>query len=364
MAGNVQVDNWCCTKMTVDRYTYLWKINNFSYCREETGETLKSSTFTTGPDKLEWCMRINPRGLDEESKDYLSMYLLLLYSNKKEIRAKFKFSILSRNEEEVRAMESQRAYRFVQGKDWGFKKFVRRDMLMDTSYGLLIDDHLTLFCEINVVSDPVTLDGRFTAEEAEVPKCRLAQDLDQLFKTKKFADITFNIGKDQLKAHKAILAARSPVFDAMFKHCMEEQRQGTVDVSDIESDVFEEMIKFIYTGEEPERIDDLAAEILAAADKYDLQRLKSLCENSISNNLTVENAAKVLIIADMHNSEVLRQNVLEFINSHALEIVETEGYQHLLKSYSHLITDAFRTLARSCNSKTDVTSTRKKVRLS
>ena len=46
-------------------------------------------------------------------------------------------------------IESQRAYRFVQGKDWGFKKFVRRDMLMDTSYGLLIDDHLTLFCEVS-----------------------------------------------------------------------------------------------------------------------------------------------------------------------------------------------------------------------
>ena len=54
MAENVQVDNWCCTKMRVDRYTYLWKINNFSYCREETGETLKSSSFTTGPDKLQW----------------------------------------------------------------------------------------------------------------------------------------------------------------------------------------------------------------------------------------------------------------------------------------------------------------------
>lgn len=39
-----------------------------------------------------------------------------------------------------------------------------------------------------------------------------------------------------------------------------------------------------------------------------------MCENSISNNVTVDNAAKVLIIADMHNAEVLRKNVLEFIN--------------------------------------------------
>ena len=45
--------------------------------------------------------------------------------------------------------ESQRAYRFVQGKDWGFKKFIRRDFLMDDhTNGLLPDDKLTLFCEV------------------------------------------------------------------------------------------------------------------------------------------------------------------------------------------------------------------------
>ena len=50
--------------------------------------------------------------------------------------------------------ESQRAYRFVQGKDWGFKKFIRRDFLMDESNGLLPDDRLTIFCEVR---DLVTL---------------------------------------------------------------------------------------------------------------------------------------------------------------------------------------------------------------
>ena len=50
------------------------------------------------------CLRVNPRGLDEESKDYLSLYLLLLACNKSEVRAKFKFSILNANREETKAM--------------------------------------------------------------------------------------------------------------------------------------------------------------------------------------------------------------------------------------------------------------------
>ena len=37
------------------------------------------------------------------------------------------------------------------GKDWGFKKFIRRDFLMEEANGLLQEDKLTLFCEVSVV---------------------------------------------------------------------------------------------------------------------------------------------------------------------------------------------------------------------
>lgn len=69
------------------------------------GEVLKSSTFSASiNDKLKWCLRVNPKGLDEESKDYLSLYLLLVSCNKTEVRAKFKFSILNAKREETKAM--------------------------------------------------------------------------------------------------------------------------------------------------------------------------------------------------------------------------------------------------------------------
>uniref|UniRef100_A0A0A9Z0Y8 Protein roadkill n=1 Tax=Lygus hesperus TaxID=30085 RepID=A0A0A9Z0Y8_LYGHE len=179
-ANTPVAENWCYTQVKVVKFSYMWTINNFSFCREEMGEVLKSSTFSAGAnDKLKWCLRVNPKGLDEESKDYLSLYLLLVSCNKSEVRAKFKFSILNAKREETKAMEmqfripkfdktgrrgtdsgapsvqfsssipqSQRAYRFVQGKDWGFKKFIRRDFLLDEANGLLPDDKLTIFCEV------------------------------------------------------------------------------------------------------------------------------------------------------------------------------------------------------------------------
>jgi hypothetical protein len=42
-------------QVKVVKFSYMWTINNFSFCREEMGEVLKSSTFSAGAnDKLKW----------------------------------------------------------------------------------------------------------------------------------------------------------------------------------------------------------------------------------------------------------------------------------------------------------------------
>ena len=152
------------------------------------------------------CLRINPKGLDEESKDYLSLYLLLVSCCKSEVRAKFKFSILNGKGEETKAMESQRAYKFVQGKDWGFKKFIRRDFLLDELNGLLPDDKLTLYSEVSVVADSVNISGQTSMNKFKIPECRLAEDLNNLFESPSFSDVTLTCANKEFKMHKAILA--------------------------------------------------------------------------------------------------------------------------------------------------------------
>ena len=55
MPQSVMAENWCFTQVKVIKFSYVWTINNFSFCREEVGETLKSSTFSAGTnDKLKW----------------------------------------------------------------------------------------------------------------------------------------------------------------------------------------------------------------------------------------------------------------------------------------------------------------------
>lgn len=146
------------------------------------------------------------------------------------MRAKFKFSILNAKREETKAMESQRyvtgfltklridhlsmvscvfrAYRFVQGKDWGFKKFIRRDFLLDEANGLLPEDKLTIFCEVSVVADSVNISGQSNIVQFKVPECKLSEDFGNLFDNEKFSDVSLAVDGREFRAHKAILAGK------------------------------------------------------------------------------------------------------------------------------------------------------------
>lgn len=189
-----------------------------------------------------------------------------------------------------------------------------------------------------MVADSVNYSGQNNFMQVKVPDCSLAQDFNNLFERHKFSDVILFVGGKEFFAHKAILAARSPVFQAMFEHEMEEKRFNRVEITDMDNEVLHEMLRFIYTGKiDKERLEKFDADLLAAADKvcvvvcycclltlklilciyfpqYDLERLKVLCEESLCNNLTVENSAEVLTLADMHSATQLKAYALDFIN--------------------------------------------------
>lgn len=348
---SVAAENWCYTQVKVTKFSYVWTISNFSFCREEVGETLKSSTFSAGTnDKLKWCLRVNPKGLDEESKDYLSLYLLLISCYKNEVRAKFKFSILNSKGEETKAMESQRAYKFVQGKDWGFKKFIRRDFLLDEANGLLPEDNLTLFSEVSVVADSINISGQTSVNRFKIPECQLAENMNTLFENPSFPDVTLVCGNREFKMHKAILAARSVVFNAMFESNMVEGISNKVQIDDVEPDVMAEILRFIYTGK-TSSIDKMSDLLLAAADKYALDRLKSLCEEELCLNIDIENVADTLVLADLHSAIQLKNHAIEFINMQANEVIETSGWKNMISLHPHLVAETFKALVNQQSQK-------------
>jgi len=117
-----------------------------------------------------------------------------------------------------------------------------------------------------------------------------------------------------------------------------------LEIEDIPQDVFKEMLSFLYTGNVT-NLDQMAAELLRGADKYDLKRLKVMCEESLCSNLSVENVADTVILADLHSAHQLKDMAIDFINNHAMDVMETEGFETLVHQHPHLLAESFRALA-------------------
>ena len=90
-------------------------------------------------------------------------------------------------------------------------------------------------------------------------------------------------------AHRSILAARSPFFRAKFE---ENQSDQTLHIGDADSVIFEQLLRFIYTGERPET---LGKPLAALAARYQIETLVNLCENCNENAPKVEDIPILLM---------------------------------------------------------------------
>jgi len=106
---------------------------------------------------------------------------------------------------------------------------------------------------------------------------QLAEDMKKLASMEALADIAIVCDGDvELKAHRAVLAARSPVFEAMFTHEMTEKLSGEVTISDCKPEAMRDFLHFLYHAKLESY--DHAAKLLELADRYQVATLKELCE--------------------------------------------------------------------------------------
>jgi hypothetical protein len=130
-----------------------------------------------------------------------------------------------------------------------------------------------------------------------------------------FTDFEFHLGDRVFPAHKGIVAARSSVFAAMFKADMVESRTQKVVIEDIEPSIFEEFLYFLYTGQLKRSAADVTYRIqldfffklnyifelngkiklLMAADKYNVETLKSLCLTATAKDMDAEHLSSLVM---------------------------------------------------------------------
>eukprot|EP01096_Ripella_sp_DP13-Kostka_P006711 TRINITY_DN2420_c0_g1_i1.p1 TRINITY_DN2420_c0_g1~~TRINITY_DN2420_c0_g1_i1.p1 ORF type:complete len:559 (-),score=273.93 TRINITY_DN2420_c0_g1_i1:453-2012(-) len=119
------------------------------------------------------------------------------------------------------------------------------------------------------------------------PPDTLIDDLKRMHDTMAYHDIVFTVEGEQVRAHKAILAAHSDDIVNIFERA---------DVPLLKASSFKAMLRFLYYGDD--NLDPSAAcELVNFARSYRLPLLLKICEDKIRFNITIETALNVLLVA-------------------------------------------------------------------
>lgn len=162
-----------------------------------------------------------------------------------------------------------------------FPKFVRKSKLTSRRY--LVDDCLTIRCVLTVIKTRTEVTRAGQAAAAPLPE--LHGHLQRMLSDGKGTDVTIQVRGQDFRAHRCMLAARSPVFDA-------ELFGERVTIGDMKPMVFELLLHFMYTDSLPDNGEGCSTAVtqhlLVAADRYGMDKLKQVCDMKLRTSLDVE----------------------------------------------------------------------------
>ena len=116
----------------------------------------------------------------------------------------------------------------------------------------------------------------------------------------------------EVKAHRSIMAARSPAFEAMLESEMKEKRSGRVKVNDFGINIVKAMVQFIYTAKIDEEIEDIV-ELMKIGDKYLIKSLVDDCGRKLAKAISKENVLDLGAVADSFSAEDLLKSCANFV---------------------------------------------------
>ena len=327
----------------------IWRINNFLDRPEKHPECIQSPHFVVesqGCESTKWCLQLHPKGgRHAAGGNYVSVYVINLI--KIPVKISYKVSILdskfNKKKETVPFPKKVTLKKepFLSGI--GVHNWLRRRSLKNDAASLLPGGHLMVYFELTVYNKPIEVSPALKENVDFCSKVKsfqqVGESFGQLLDNKDLIDTTIRCGGKEFPCHKLILSARSPVFKAMFQANMKESETKDIEIEDIEPEVVAEMLHFIYTGGTNEMaLEKIGEELLSAADKYELETLKEICEDKLCSGLTVSNAIRYLILGDMYQAQKLRHDALRMVADNMATIVRTEAYQKL-KEYPDILID-------------------------
>ncbi|EOA20768.1 hypothetical protein CARUB_v10001097mg [Capsella rubella] len=324
------------------------------------GKYVASDTFMIGG--YSWAIYFYPDGKSpEDNSSYVSLFIALA-SEGADVRALFELTLVDQSgngKHKVhshfgRALESGPYTLKYRGSMWGYKRFFRRSSLESSDY--LKENSLLVRCRVGVVKS-VTEGPR--CYNIPVPVSNLGQQLGNLLESGKGCDVMFQVDGETFNAHKLVLATRSPVFKAQLFGPLGDRNTKCITIEDMQAPIFKVLLHFIYWDELPDMEELMGADstlastliaqhLLAAADRYALERLKAICELKLCEGIAVNTVATTLALAEQHHCSQLKAVCLKFVAlpENLKAVMQTDGFDYLKKSCPSLLTELLEYVAR------------------
>jgi speckle-type POZ protein len=228
---------------------------------------------------------------------------------------------------------------FAPASQSGLPRFIEKSRLRSLNSSLS-NGYFTVRCVVTVIEEPRTGSKR---NLSAVPPPELPGDLERSLKDGRGADVTLGVGGRVFSAHRFILAARSPVFKAELSHPTTANKVTQhLEVVDMEPDIFEMLLHFVYTDSLPPcNVDQgdygtVAMQyLLVAADRYRLDRLKMICEEKLCRRIDLKTVLSMLAVADRHCCKRLKDACKAFISLPDVmgAVVMSDGFKGLTAAH-------------------------------
>ncbi|XP_022104352.1 kelch-like protein 2 [Acanthaster planci] len=148
--------------------------------------------------------------------------------------------------------------------------------------------------------------------------------LERFRKEGHLCDVTLKIDKHCLQAHRLVLAASSPYFQAMFMGSMQESRLDTIIMKDVDPTALEAMVSYAYTASIKLESNNVES-ILACASLLQVTSVSSACCQFLASHLGPSNCLGVWRLADLYSFHDLGQQALKYARDHFRQVsVEAE----------------------------------------
>uniref|UniRef100_A0A8C4QB71 Kelch-like family member 26 n=1 Tax=Eptatretus burgeri TaxID=7764 RepID=A0A8C4QB71_EPTBU len=156
----------------------------------------------------------------------------------------------------------------------------------------------------------------------------LLQGLGQLRVEGQLLDVTLKVEEQSFKVHRAVLAACSHYFRAMFTGGMREASQNVIRLQGLSAKGLGHILDFAYCGKVTLDLDCIE-DVLGAAVFLQMAPVISLCEEFLTAAMSVETCLTIGQMAMDFGLTSLKESVDAFTFAHFLEIAAEEDYLHL-----------------------------------